>query len=407
MILGDARALPLADKSVHCVVTSPPYWNLRDYGLAPTVWDWDEAKAPLGHLCLGGHHQWVSCGTVTKRGQPIATSMAHEHGSARIKTAKTGERCTQCGAWRGVLGLEPTVELYVKHICDIFEEVGRVLRDDGTVWLNIGDCYDNATGQRWLVPHRLALELQRRGWLVRSDIIWAKGISFCKAYAGSVMPESVRNRPTCSHEHVLLLAKQKGYFYDYEAAREPGRINAGIHGASGSGNRQGNRMPPGGVVYDGMRNPRDVWAINTKPFAEAHFATFPQGLVTPCIKAGSSARVCGTCGAPYAHVVERSPVPLAIQERLESARVRTAEVTGRDDGHTSYKPSKNYQRAILSDAYVQSCQCPVVVGQPAIILDPFAGSGTTGMACKALGRNFIGVEPNAEYLALATKRLGA
>jgi DNA modification methylase len=419
LILGSARSLPLASNSVQCVVTSPPYWNLRSYaGLEPEVWDGDE------EVCLtdsDGHfpHEWGVEGEKQVHGEDTTGWLAKvggEFGKARTTRVKQGTFCLKCGAWRGCLGNEPTVDLYVQHIVSIFDEVKRVLRPDGLCFLNIGDCYDTKTKQRWLVPHRLALALQSAGWIVRSDIIWAKGISFCRSYAGSVMPESVRDRPTCGHEHVLMLAKEAKYFYDYEAVREEGRVSAGSRGAQGSGEREGNRRPPDTWIYDGKRNPRDVWAINTKPFRGAHFATFPCALVEPCVRAGSSIRSCVVCGTPWRHIVDRSPVPRGTSQALEAARTRSALVTGRTDGFTNYKPSKNYQRAILSDRYEPSCVCKQVVSDVqditqhdsthCLVLDPFCGSGTVGLVCQQLGRRFIGIDASASYLRMARERLG-
>jgi DNA modification methylase len=413
----DARTLPLKSGSVHTVITSPPYWSLRDYGLKPVVWDWDESKAPIGHLCMGGHHDWVSAGELVKRGAPIATSMAYEKGAARIKKASAGEFCTQCSAWRGTLGLEPTVDLYIKHICDIFDEVKRVLRDDGTCWLNIGDCYDSGTKQRWLVPHRLALALQERGWIVRSDIIWAKGISFVPSYAGSVMPESVRDRPTCSHEHIFLLTKSKEYWYDYEAAKEPGRVPSGTRAARGSGTREGNRRPAEYAIYDGKRNPRDVWAIGTKGYRGAHFATFPERLVEPMLRTGCPPLVCPHCGTGWQHTVDREQIPDTIRLQMEAARMQTAARTGRTDGHTQCK--SHFERAVLGEHWSPGCTCVVEgdeagsmaeildagIAVPGIVLDPFGGSGTVAATAQRFHRRAVLIEPNPTYVALIHKRL--
>lgn len=315
-----------------------------------------------------------------------------------------GDYCALCGGWRGCLGNEPFIQQYIDHLVEVFAEVHRVLRPDGLCFVNMGDSYDPKTKQRLLVPHRLALALQDAGWIVRSDIIWAKGISFCPAYAGSVMPDSVRDRPTCSHEHILMLAKSPKYFYDYEAVREPGSLPAGTRAAKGSGTRQGNRRPAEYAIYDGKRNPRDVWAINTKPYTGAHFATFPPALVRPLITAGTSTAACSACDTPYRHVVIKSPVPPAIQEALNVARTRSAAVTGRTDGYTNYKPSKNYQRQILSDTYLPNCTCDA----PAwgcLVLDPFMGSGTVGLVAKQMGRSFVGIDASEEYCALADARI--
>ncbi|MHA1216354.1 MAG: DNA-methyltransferase, partial [Candidatus Thorarchaeota archaeon] len=161
--LGDAQRIPLADNSVHCVVTSPPYWRLRNYGLDGCQWQ---------------------------------------------------------DGWFGVLGSEDDLTLYLSHLVAIMREVRRVLRDDGTLWLNMGDSYSSAATQRSGlrpknlagVPWRLALALQEDGWYLRSDIIWAKA---------NCMPESVSDRPTRAHEYLFLLTKQPRYYYDAQAIAEP------------------------------------------------------------------------------------------------------------------------------------------------------------------------------------------
>jgi site-specific DNA-methyltransferase (adenine-specific) len=215
----------------------------------------------------------------------------------------------------------------------VFREVKRVLRDDGTVWLNLGDSFQDK--QLVGMPWRVAFALQADGWYLRSDIVWAKGASFCPDYNGSIMPESVTDRPTKSHEYLFLLTKSAKYYYDTEAVREPAKDwglrdrthwRAKINSPSGSntGNTNLNYAESG-------RNLRSVWTINTKPYAEAHFATFPEKLVEPCVKAGTK------------------------------------------KGDT--------------------------------VLDPFAGSGTTGLVAGKLGREFIGIELNADYITLAQNRI--
>ncbi|BAD39319.1 DNA-methyltransferase [Symbiobacterium thermophilum] len=209
---GDARlALQrIPDNSIQCVVTSPPYWSLRDYGI------------------------------------------------------------------EGQIGLEDSVYQYINTLVSVFREVRRVLKPDGTLWLNIGDSYTSG-GRTWRapdkknqaramsirpdtpeglkpkdligVPWRLAFALQQDGWYLRSDIIWHKP---------NAMPESVKDRPTRSHEYIFLFSKSERYYYDYQAIRE-----------------------------ENGRNRRSVWHINTQPNKEAHFAVFPTTLVEPCILAGS------------------------------------------------------------------------------------------------------------------------
>jgi len=211
----------------------------------------------------------------------------------------------------GQLGLEETPEEYVQKLVEVFREVRRVLREDGTVWLNIGDSYANSTGSGpqgstgdratrtytaseatpkmgqnlkekdlTMIPSRVAMALQEDGWWVRSRIVWAKG---------NPMPESVTDRPTSSHEYIFLLSKQKQYFYDADAVAEesitgdtrkpyaPGRVDHRGNGHDRGGGEEQDR--------DGStRNKRDVWQVNTKPFPDAHFAVYPPELIEPCVK---------------------------------------------------------------------------------------------------------------------------
>ena len=196
----DARSIPLPDESVHCVVTSPPYWNLRDFGLPPSVWGGD-SECP---------HYWLD-GVVA----PGARSSDSKSGSKQLNANRrdrmpTSAFCGECGAWLGALGLEPTVGLYVSHIVEIFREVWRVLRKDGTCWINLGDSYsgrrDGNLKQKDLVgmPWRVALALQDDGWWLRSPVIWDKP---------NPMRESVTDRLTTSHEYVFMLTKSGNRLY--------------------------------------------------------------------------------------------------------------------------------------------------------------------------------------------------
>ena len=214
------------------------------------------------------------------------------------------------------LGLEATPDAYVATMVDVFREVRRVLRDDGTLWLNMGDCYNSQNGfhrgekymdggapktttypdrsgsglkpkDLCMIPARLALALQADGWYLRSDIIWAKGLSFCPSYSGSVMPESCTDRPTTSHEHVFLLTKNSRYFYDAEAVRErwaDDRLgNSGTRTVQRAGTLGHGEQPTGDRTTSG-RNLRSVWVINPQPFSEAHFACVDEQ--TECLTAG-------------------------------------------------------------------------------------------------------------------------
>ena len=217
----------------------------------------------------------------------------------------------------GQIGLEQTPEEYIEAMVDVFRCVRNVLSDNGTVWLNIGDSYYNyrpGKGQSLVkqsvsstkqdlpdvcarrgnklnglkekdligIPWMLAFALRADGWYLRQDIIWHKP---------NPMPESVKDRCTKAHEYIFLLSKSDRYYFDSEAMKEKGTIPAGTKGAKGSSERQEqkgvNARPPEYKIYDGMRNRRSVWTVNTKPYKGAHFATFPTELIKPCILAGS------------------------------------------------------------------------------------------------------------------------
>lgn len=317
-VLDILRSWP--DEVVNCVVTSPPYWGLRDYGVT------------------------------------------------------------------GQLGLEKTPEEYVAKMVDVFHEVWRVLRKDGSIFLNLGDSYahngacggGSPDGERTSrttdrlkqkkmnykvppglkpkdlvgIPWMVAFALRADGWYLRSDIIWAKP---------NPMPESVTDRPTKAHEYLFLLSKSARYYYDAEAIKEPalefskmpdGRdTGPGSHGSFHRNGREkgkrtdkqrGHSRRHAGFndrwdamskyqQYGAMRNKRSVWTVSTQPFSEAHFATFPPKLIEPCILAG----------------------------------------------------------------------CP----SGGIVLDPFMGSGTTGMVAIKCGRKYLGIELNPEYVKMASQRI--
>ena len=345
--------------SVHCCVTSPPYWGLRDYGTPPQIWGGDPD-------C---RHRW---GAEGKSGQRLRNGIGSDAGvgtrKAETLNPPTGAFCARCGAWRGSLGLEPTPALYVRHLVEVFREARRVLRKDGTLWLNIGDSYAGRwasrrdTGRRGFVeasrertkwtdrslaaeglkdkdligiPWRVAFALQDDGWWLRRDHIWAKP---------NPMPELVRDRCTTAHEYLFLLTKSARYYYDGDAIKEPvatdprwdypGRARATGRGGQGCAAARGDdRDKSGGFPTNGSgRNKRSVWTVATAPFPGAHFATFPPALIEPCILAG----------------------------------------------------------------------CPA----GGTVLDPFLGAGTTALVADRLGRHAIGVELSPAYAAMARARIG-
>lgn len=308
LINGNALSIPLADQSVQCVVTSPPYYGLRDYGTATWIGDDPECDHKIDNS------KGVATSTLVGSKRNVSNALAG------YKNA-----CAKCGAIRvdNQLGLEPTPEAYVENMVAVFRELWRVLRDDGTAWLNIGDSYsgsgkgDNSNGKQGTnkgtrfdsptsgyisnglkpkdligIPWRVAFALQADGWYLRSDIIWHKP---------NTMPESVTDRPTKAHEYIFLLTKNARYYYDHEAIMEPiarewddknignkNRINTGAM----TGIVLGREKDPHCGLANTLPNPkgrnkRSVWTVTTKPYRGAHFATYPPDLIVDCIKAGS------------------------------------------------------------------------------------------------------------------------
>lgn len=365
------------NESINCCVTSPPYWALRDYQTEPQIWDGDK----------NCNHDWNirQYSKVTnynegfnQRWENSPNKIQKQSETGKLKNVTEGF-CQRCGAWKGSLGLEPTFDLYIKHLCDIFDEVKRVLRKDGTCWTVIGDSYigsgkagNNPEYQQKhtefgklsshkerfgmpttkqclpnktlaLIPFRFALEMVHRGWILRNTIIWHKP---------NCMPASVKDRFTVDFEYVFFFVKNKKYYFKQQF--EPIKIDSikrerrsnkdnkyskdeyfpdGIHANTIS-------QPREYKGYDGLeeelqsrkgRNKRTVWQITTKGFKGAHFAVFPEDLIETPIKAG----------------------------------------------------------------------CP----KGGVILDPFLGSGTIARVCKNLGRKCIGIEVNKAYCDIAVQRL--
>ena len=346
ILVGDCieQLKTLPDDSIDCCVTSPPYYGLRDYGTGK--WVGGDPNCP--------HYRTTKRSDATATGHKAMMDGGHPVGDAIYKTV-----CPLCGAVREdkQIGLEETPEQYVQHLVEVFREVRRVLKSDGTLWLNIGDSYcgtgskgnykdpkykDGRNGQSVSltqkiegykskdligIPWMLAFALRADGWYLRQDIIWSKP---------NPMPESVRDRCTKSHEYIFLLSKSQRYYYDCDSIKEKAKTKPTKRNKHKEGYQadytKGDRFSPGERVYgaDGFRNKRDVWSVPLKPLKEAHFATFPEKLVEPCVLAGC-------------------------------------------------KPN-------------------------GIVLDPFFGSGTTGVVALKHGRDFVGCELNPEYVEIAKRR---
>ena len=425
---ADAREIPLPDASVHMCVTSPPYWGLRDYGLG----QWEGGDAECGHTRELDHQVSLRTSTIN-----YARSTGH------TEEPWPGGVCDLCGAVQQTagIGLEPTLGEWVQNIVAVMREVRRVLRDDGTLWLNLGDAYSreggalrgnngegldgkarngaksmkgtnykvpelgakNLMGQPW----RVAFALQDDGWILRSAIVWHKP---------NPMPESTKDRPTSAYEMVFLLAKQARYFYDAEAGRIPySESSVKDKRDNGNGHRRERdftgAVDNGGTNLGGNRhsgaNARNVWQIPTQGRPDAHFATFPDELPRRCILAGTSERgVCGECGAPWVRQVATSYKknrPSAGNDPRSWSEDKQAE--GSMGGHRGWQGNN-----LLKDTETTGWQPTCDHGAdtiPATVLDPFVGSGTTCAVAQQLGRRGVGLDLNAEYLGIAAKRIGA
>lgn len=369
--LASLRAMPA--ESVHCAVTSPPYYGLRDYGC------------------------------------------------------------------EGQIGLEDTPQAYVERMVDVFREVRRVLRRDGTCWLNIGDSYagswgaqsrgddypgtleggktlyarqikahpkrtgtgslKNAPGlkpkDRMMIPHRVALALQADGWWVRDEIIWHKP---------SPMPTSVTDRTTPAHEPIFLLSRSARYYYDADAIREGWADDrngtaGGVAQTYQSGRPDGVARRPIAPPRVEGRNARSVWRIAPEPYAEAHFATFPSELPRRCIAAGTSDRgCCPACGSPWRRRTAREA----------KKRSRPNDLTKRagENGTGNHCANTVAGVAVRTLGWEPSCGCDAGDPVGCVVLDPFSGSGTTGAVAVRMGRRYIGLELNPEYARLSETRIG-
>ncbi len=376
IVNANALNIPLATGTVQTVVTSPPYFGLRDYNVT------------------------------------------------------------------GQLGLERTPEEYVANLVAVFREVRRVLREDGCIWVNLDDSYANSnpgsggkckligagkamTEARYTnitrdvsslkpkdligIPWRVAFALQADGWYLRSDIIWSKP---------NPMPESVTDRPTKSFEHVFLLSKSEKYFYDAEAVREQGSGSdnrVGFRGGNGrlythnntfSNSSEGvsqSRVverPNGDNKRVTLRNLRDVWTIATQPTKDAHFATYPEKLVEPCILAGTSARgCCPKCRAPWVRETKAEGGTIGRSwndHKQDSEKGQRAENAAK--GGNGYR--------IIDLGFHATCTCNAGEPVPCLVLDPFSGSGTTGRVALRLGRRYVGLELSMTYISeISVRRL--
>ena len=480
-VIDRLRELP--DDSIQCVVTSPPFFGLRRYDICGCAVAY-RAEDPVGRTDVGGGGAQSSINQRETKPDPScpwchgtgkiegmngvlwggSAGCVHEWEETAPRRARTandspnsplqqgnrgasydasgGKLCAKCNGWLGQFGLEPTVQMYIAHAVEVFREVRRVLRGDGTCWVEIGDSYAsnplkggsgtpngrNGRGEDYqraglggiapknliLVPQRLAISLQDDGWIVRSIVVW---------YRTNPMPESVRDRPTQAHSYVLMLTKSPRYFHDADAVREdnaprfrePSWVERGPTKPMGSpggngGLRQGNAM-----AYNGLgRNLRSVWAIPTKGYPGAHFATFPESLPERCILASTSERgACPKCGAPRERVMSDGGPDLEWQRACggDADGEYHGEAIKRYEG-TGAENASDVKRRILAGlrrrqtvGWRPTCSCGESATVPCTVLDPFAGSGTTLAVAKRLGRASVGIEMNPMYVSLIQQRV--
>jgi DNA modification methylase len=424
---------------VHCVVTSPPYWGLRDYGTAR--WDGGDPD------CL--HQAPVDWITKSFNANSTLSGFNATQSAAGQKRWFMQDGSCRCGAQRidSQIGLEPDYRDYVAALVAVFREVRRVLRADGTVWVNLGDSYAGGNMPGWRdgnelknggasnkngvgyvaglkpkdlvgIPWRVAFALQDDGWYLRQDIIWSKP---------NPMPESVTDRCTKAHEYLFLLSKSERYWFDAEAIAESSeypndkRRPLGSKGAWQLDGRE-QRANGGGVAYDhdtATRNKRSVWQVATAPYGEAHFATFPPALIEPCILAGCPEKCCAKCGAPWVRQTSRLDKGWDGSKYGERAvKASGGAITGGTAKSTLGSGNGKLTGSQQTVGWSPSCSCAATIqlasGEtdtvtfptiPGVVLDPFLGAGTTGLVADRLGRNCIGIELNPAYAAMAQRRI--
>lgn len=497
LINRSAHDTGLADRSVHMVVTSPPYFGLRAYSGDQGI-EWSTMEySPMPGLpplriqgCEPGcAHEWADGRIVTTGNAPSATKSTlrgtgvqpgEKYSSDNVQKTTQGAYCIHCAGWRGPLGLEPTVEAYIGHLILVLRELWRVVRDDGLVFWNISDSYAGSGGAHTFdhaspglsksasrdgvqkykpdggrapdkkvdglrsknlmgVPQRFMLAAQADGWIVRSALPWLKR---------NGLPDSTLDRPGQVVESIFMLAKSESYYFDMEAVRVPhamtswtaekeargelARGEQGIRsGAKGNarangaadGQRSGKTSFANGGYTQSGRNFRSsdlffkTWqgllssddgdplamVVNPRSYTGSHFAVFPMLIPEIAIKASTSAHgVCPKCQAPYRRLVERAFMgdgnPYSYEERKVVGNKMA--LSGKQLAEWKEKNPDT------TTGWAASCNCGCADVAPAVVLDPFNGSGTTGRAALALGRSYIGVDLSQEYLTdLAPARL--
>ena len=420
VVCGDSLTVlkTLPDEVVDMSITSPPYWALRDYGIKPTIWDgdekckhkWDNKKRTLQH----------------KAGEtnPGKESWFKDKGASEDSG---NQFCSKCSAWKGTLGLEPTFDLFIKHLCDIYDEVKRVLKKDGTCWVNLGDTY---SATRWTntggdlfkdreasnvvikkntpfpdkclcqIPQRFSIEMCNRGWILRNVIIWKKP---------NCMPSSVKDRFTVDFEYLFFFVKSKKYYFEQqleplaEITLKDKRLNKGRIEYNGIRKDQNSKIQ--NIMCNANsegRNKRCVWSICPQPYPEAHFAVYPPELLYIPIKAGCPKEVCKKCGKGREAIFNKE----LIVTRKTNDKGKVKDVLNSGDKRNVLPRARTGVEGYNEFTLKGYTDCGCKAGwSRGLILDPFMGSGTTAEVARKLGRNYIGIELSEEYIKLCEKRL--
>jgi DNA modification methylase len=427
ILKGDARHMPLPDNSVDCVVTSPPYWGQRKYRGPSLIW-------PSAHRIIGPscRHRWGRRRWYTERSAGARTTEAFSSPGpanvARLKAARWRRDavCRDCGAWRGQLGLEPTPELYVEHLVEIFREVRRVLKPTGTCWIVISDsrpsfkgtCFNPGGGANSLaghgnlksqgvypldrgsartraaiglkksdmlgLPHDVVKALRADGWYWRDEIIWAKPNGMC---------ESQRTRTTRAHENVFLLTKSPSphYYFDFAAIMEPCKADSPRRLLR----KHSGYVPPGQSPHHGVMGPRPNWRLDREGVnSRMHQDRNPNHPEARKLRrSGNKARLIGGRGRLNNHLGFNVPWEGLMRRKRSVWTVSVWKARGLGKHYATF-PEKLIEPMILAG-------CP----RGGVVLDPFAGSGTTGVVARRLARKFILID--LAYQDIQRKRLKA
>ena len=423
------RVSELPSDSVDVVVTSTPYYGLRDYGPdCVSIW---------GGMA-GCEHEWEPYDFSLHNGRGDAQKAAKFSEQSSIPDLKlTNHTCVKCGAWKGQLGLEPHPNLFVEHLAQVFLELKRVLKPSGSLWLNLGDTYFGGKGksgngsperteirlamgetlqhsyddysidkpqnlckqdgkwlqpkQKMLIPARVAIALQEQGWILRNEIVWHKI---------NHMPESCRDRLTRSWESVFFFVKSDRYFFDLDAIRkldDGKRVNGAnkwkaLNSNSPMLQHQGINLNPLGA------NPGDVWDLTNEGLSEEHFAAFPQKLVKQILECSAPKEICNMCGKPKTRIAQNNGY---VEGNGGHVCQKIAEEVGVSESSIFRTHGCNVDRSFLG---WKSCSCNVGF-HAALVLDPFAGSGTSLLVAHKLGYDWLGIELVQKYCDIINKRI--